>query len=142
MTLAEIIPPYRASDLTATLARLRLARTVNPRHHIEPGQCVNPAHLEPITPTEQQARGSRRKVCNRGHRRTVENTYSYFQDGYMQRHCRDCSPRRHRPTPTQHKPHSTPYSQPTYPRSPSPSRPWSTNHQPNQPSSHPLRTVR
>ena len=38
--------------------------------------CVNPAHLEPVTPTENQRRRSERiTACKRGHPYTPENTY-------------------------------------------------------------------
>lgn len=37
MTLAtRLVPPYRVRDLQVTLARLRAARMVNPRHPAEP----------------------------------------------------------------------------------------------------------
>lgn len=34
----RLIPEALARDLTATLARLRIARTVNPSHKLPPGQ--------------------------------------------------------------------------------------------------------
>lgn len=45
-------------------------------------QCVNPRHLEPVSPRENILRGnglaalnSRKKSCKRGHPYTVKNTY-------------------------------------------------------------------
>lgn len=52
--------------------------------------CVNPAHLEAVTPQENARRahpvGSH---CRRGHEFTSENTYMHPQRGT--RHCRECS---------------------------------------------------
>lgn len=56
--------------------------------------CVNPAHLEPVTPTENKLRGigitaieARQKFCKRGHEFTQENTYLTPQ-GW--RRCKTC----------------------------------------------------
>ena len=38
MPPTTLIPAYLCADITATLARLRTARTVNPRHEVLPGQ--------------------------------------------------------------------------------------------------------
>lgn len=56
-------------------------------------RCVNPAHLEPVTPGENTQRGTspsalnaRKTHCHRGHEFTPENTYAR-SDG---RSCRAC----------------------------------------------------
>jgi hypothetical protein len=48
--------------------------------------CVNPAHLEPVTPEENRRRRRPREVCNRGHQFTPENT---LMEGAVRR-CRVC----------------------------------------------------
>ena len=50
--------------------------------------CVNPEHLEPVTPAENSRRGIRaQKVsCIRGHAFSAENTYMYGRS----RRCRQC----------------------------------------------------
>jgi hypothetical protein len=56
--------------------------------------CVNPAHLEPVTPAENIKRGDtgiihRSKThCPAGHEYSAENTYIWPKTG--QRHCRIC----------------------------------------------------
>lgn len=57
--------------------------------------CVNPAHLEPVTPKENYLRGyglpalnARKTHCDNGHPFDEVNTYIY--KGY-QRHCRACN---------------------------------------------------
>ena len=52
--------------------------------------CVNPAHLEPMTPLENVRRSSNapRTHCQRGHEFTPENTYSRAGGG---RNCRECA---------------------------------------------------
>ena len=52
--------------------------------------CVNPDHLEPVTPQENMLRAkaaTRRTHCKRGHEYTPENTYR-ADDGW--RACRAC----------------------------------------------------
>lgn len=56
--------------------------------------CVNPAHLEPVTPVENVMRGmspaavnARKTHCKRGHEFTPENTYVYKSGS---RSCRTC----------------------------------------------------
>lgn len=52
--------------------------------------CVNPAHLEPVTPQENQRRGLLgvlKTHCRNGHEYTLENTYTR-QDGRTE--CRTC----------------------------------------------------
>lgn len=54
-------------------------------------RCVNPSHLEPVTPSENALRASRLTrgfPCPRGHVRSPENT-SVRPDG--SRYCRDCN---------------------------------------------------
>ena len=54
---------------------------VNPR-------CVNPAHLEPVTPTENVRRATERRThCKNGHPYTPENTYLWKG---TRRYCRAC----------------------------------------------------
>ncbi|GAA1888085.1 hypothetical protein GCM10009837_07400 [Streptomyces durmitorensis] len=58
-------------------------------------RCVNPAHLEPVTPAVNKARANRvtasinerRAECKRGHALTPENTA--YQNG-GRRYCRPC----------------------------------------------------
>lgn len=57
--------------------------------------CVNPAHLEPVTQTENVRRGVspsaqnfRKTHCKRGHEFTPENTYVW--SGQAGRNCRTC----------------------------------------------------
>lgn len=50
--------------------------------------CVNPAHLEPVTRTENLRRAKARLThCKRGHKFTPENTYVWRNA----RHCRSCN---------------------------------------------------
>lgn len=54
--------------------------------------CVNPEHLEPVTPDENTKRGLHgvlRTHCRFGHELTVANTYVRPSDG--SRKCRECS---------------------------------------------------
>lgn len=55
--------------------------------------CVNPAHLEPVTPHENALRGERatRTHCEAGHEYTPDNL---FRGPYGDRRCRACK-RRH-----------------------------------------------
>ena len=56
--------------------------------------CVNPEHLEPVTPGENTKRGLRgvlRTHCAQGHEMTEDNTYMASKSGgYTQRVCRTC----------------------------------------------------
>ena len=56
--------------------------------------CVNPEHLEPVTPAENVRRGKcgvLRTHCAQGHEMTEENTYlTTPADGYTRRACREC----------------------------------------------------
>lgn len=58
-------------------------------------QCVNPAHLEPVTPRENLMRGDtipaanvRKTHCPKGHEYTTDNTYSHGKS--PRRACRTC----------------------------------------------------
>jgi hypothetical protein len=69
--------------------------------------CVNPAHLEPVTPRENGRRGNspwginaRKTHCVHGHEFTPENTYVTRRG---QRHCRECSRRRDRKAYWRHR---------------------------------------
>lgn len=55
--------------------------------------CVNPDHLEPVTPAVNTQRGSRgsRQHCVHGHPWTPENTYLGTKDGRVFRQCRACN---------------------------------------------------
>lgn len=66
--------------------------------------CINPWHLEPVTPLEntrrslvsvvQKARHARRTHCKHGHGFTKENTYIYVdKNGVPARICRICRKR-------------------------------------------------
>lgn len=52
--------------------------------------CVNPAHLEPVTPLENSRRGANpnRPFCPHGHQMTVDNTYVHPKTG--NKSCREC----------------------------------------------------
>lgn len=54
--------------------------------------CVNPAHLEPVTPAQNKARTKyRSRACRRGHAWTQENTYfRALRNGNFDRVCRAC----------------------------------------------------
>lgn len=57
--------------------------------------CVNPAHLEPVTPLENSARSPitnmNKTHCKHGHEFTPENTkYRLFKGKYIGRLCREC----------------------------------------------------
>ncbi len=59
-------------------------------------RCVNPAHLEPVTPKENIRRGATRARwaaithCPQGHAYTAENTDVQPRQGYPCRMCRTC----------------------------------------------------
>ncbi len=57
--------------------------------------CINPDHLEVVTPGENTRRGSpaRKTHCPQGHEYSLENTHR-TTDGH--RHCRACDAARHR----------------------------------------------
>lgn len=59
--------------------------------------CVNPSHLEPVTPQENVLRGEapcaiavRENRCARGHEFTPENTFVRHRNGKDKRECREC----------------------------------------------------
>ncbi|NUO35605.1 MAG: HNH endonuclease [Dermatophilaceae bacterium] len=63
-------------------------------------KCVNPDHLEPVTPRENLLRGNNRAAvviregkCIRGHERTPENVYIHPSTGLKR--CRTCARERH-----------------------------------------------
>jgi hypothetical protein len=63
--------------------------------------CVNPDHLEPVTPRENTLRGdgptainAAKTHCIRGHEFTPENTYTYTvstRPGALYRNCKKCN---------------------------------------------------
>jgi len=59
-------------------------------------KCVNPVHIEPVTPLENQLRGisivghnARKTHCSQGHEFTNESTLRYAKGGTV-RNCRQC----------------------------------------------------
>lgn len=60
--------------------------------------CVNPEHLEPVTPEENQRRGLngvlKSPSCPHGHEYTPENTYWANVNGRKRRNCRECQLKR------------------------------------------------
>lgn len=51
--------------------------------------CVNPAHLEPVTQAENNRRtGARKTHCKRGHERTPENTATRRDGSHYCKACR------------------------------------------------------
>lgn len=53
--------------------------------------CVNPAHLEPVTRSENLKRGFDARGCNNGHPYTEENTsYVTRSNGVVERRCKIC----------------------------------------------------
>lgn len=65
--------------------------------------CVNPAHLEPVTPRENTHRGvgpsaqnARKTSCNQGHPFDEANTYVSGDGKRACRQCRSANTRRHR----------------------------------------------
>ncbi|WP_431308178.1 HNH endonuclease signature motif containing protein [Deinococcus arenicola] len=62
--------------------------------------CVNPAHLEPVTPQENALRGisfvainAKKTHCKRGHEFTPENTRIMSSGSRLCRHCKRISSR-------------------------------------------------
>jgi hypothetical protein len=54
-------------------------------------KCVNPEHLEPVTQTENMARGSAARThCKQGHEYTPENTVPVHNGSTASRWCRIC----------------------------------------------------
>ena len=54
-------------------------------------RCVNPDHLEPVTPTEHSLRSHISWThCRRAHPLTPENTRVYYRNGKQERQCRAC----------------------------------------------------
>jgi HNH endonuclease len=55
--------------------------------------CVNPDHLEVVTPLENTQRGARHTnlYCKNGHSLFGENLYIYERDGGIRRACRTCN---------------------------------------------------
>lgn len=69
--------------------------------------CVNPAHLEPVTPAENKLRGespparnARKTHCAHGHEFNDQNTYVTSAGARM---CRTCNARRQRETQLRRK---------------------------------------
>lgn len=55
--------------------------------------CVNPDHLEIVTPRENIARGisGNKTHCINGHPYNSANTYTYYRNGNKHRYCRICA---------------------------------------------------
>jgi hypothetical protein len=54
--------------------------------------CVNPDHLEPVTPmvNSQRGLGTHKAECNHGHAMTPDNIKVRIRDGRPERSCRVC----------------------------------------------------
>jgi hypothetical protein len=71
---------------------------LEPDHLCRNRGCVNPAHLEPVTHTENMLRGqtvnainAAKTHCPRGHEYTPENTYIAPPGSRTKRRCRICN---------------------------------------------------
>ena len=94
----------------------KLAHRVSYEHLVEPipeglqldhlcrvRNCVNPDHLEPVTPSENIRRSpihisvrlKAKTHCVHGHEYTPENTYRFTTRGKTQRACRACAKARY-----------------------------------------------
>jgi len=68
----------------------------DPHHRCRNKVCVNPWHLQWLTPTEHarlhgQLRMDENTHCPAGHEYTPENTYHFTRkDGRREKHCRRC----------------------------------------------------
>ena len=90
-----------AHRLAYELVRGAIPDGLEPDHLCRHHACVNPAHMEPVTRSENIRRGkaaARKRAwaaskthCPHGHRYHEANTYRHRgRDGYTRRQCRTC----------------------------------------------------
>jgi hypothetical protein len=93
--------PVKAHRISYVLAGGTLVDGMHIDHLCRNTGCVNPAHLEQVTPRENVRRGinpaadnARKAHCKHGHRYTDDNTLlKHRADGRQERVCLTCRPK-------------------------------------------------
>jgi hypothetical protein len=78
------------------ILRGKIEQGIHLDHLCRTSICVNPLHLEPVTPAENARRGIRNQYsakthCPKGHPYSGENLRTYIKKGKTYRQCRTCS---------------------------------------------------